>query len=31
MSTDTSLCAIEIIRIYGLRFKIEFAFKQAVP
>ena len=30
MSTDTSLCAIEIIRIYGLRFKIEFAFKQAV-
>ncbi len=30
MSTDTSLAAIEIIRIYGLRFKIEFAFKQAV-
>jgi hypothetical protein len=30
MSTDTSLCAVEIIRIYGLRFKIEFAFKQAV-
>jgi len=30
MSTDTSLHAIEIIRIYGLRFKIEFAFKQAV-
>ena len=30
MSTDTSLRAIEIIRLYGLRFKIEFAFKQAV-
>ena len=30
MSTDTSLHAIEIIRLYGLRFKIEFAFKQAV-
>ncbi len=30
MSTDTSLEAIEIIRIYGLRLKIEFAFKQAV-
>ncbi len=30
MSTDTSLAAIEIIRLYGLRFKIEFAFKQAV-
>jgi hypothetical protein len=30
MSTDTSLHAIEIIRIYGLRFKIECAFKQAV-
>ena len=30
MSTDTSLCVIEIIRIYGLRFKIECAFKQAV-
>ncbi|MCP5080608.1 MAG: transposase [Alphaproteobacteria bacterium] len=30
MSTDTSLGAVEIIRLYGLRFKIEFAFKQAV-
>jgi len=30
MSTDTSLSAIDIIRIYGLRFKIEHAFKQAV-
>jgi DDE superfamily endonuclease len=30
MSTDTSLHAIDIIRLYGLRFKIEHAFKQAV-
>lgn len=30
MSTDTSLSAMEIIRLYGLRFKIELAFKQAV-
>ncbi len=30
MSTDTSLCAIQIIRLYGLRFRIGFAFKQAV-
>jgi hypothetical protein len=29
MCTDTSLAAIEIIRIYGLRFKIEHSFKQA--
>ena len=30
MSTDTTLSAIDIIRIYGLRFKIEHTFKQAV-
>jgi hypothetical protein len=30
MATDTTLDALEIIRIYGLRFKIEHAFKQAV-
>ena len=30
MCTDTSLSAIEIIRLYGLRFKIEHGFKQAV-
>jgi hypothetical protein len=30
MCTDLTLAAIEIIRIYGLRFKIELAFKQAL-
>jgi hypothetical protein len=30
MTTDTTLDPIEIIRAYGLRFKIEFSFKQAV-
>src|SRR5450631_3349208 len=30
MSTDTTLSAIDIIRAYGLRFKIEHTFKQAV-
>jgi DDE superfamily endonuclease len=30
MSTDISLAAIEIIRLYGLRFKIEYSFKQAM-
>lgn len=30
MSTDISLSALDIIDIYGLRFKIEHAFKQAV-
>lgn len=30
MCTDTSLSAIEILRLYGLRFKIEHTFKQAV-
>jgi DDE superfamily endonuclease len=29
MCTDVSLSAIEIIRLYGLRFKIEHSFKQA--
>lgn len=30
MSTDTALSGIDIIRLYGLRFKIEHSFKQAV-
>ena len=30
MCTDTTLDAIEIVRLYGLRFKIELGFKQAV-
>jgi DDE superfamily endonuclease len=30
MSTDINLGALEIIQLYGLRFKIEYAFKQAI-
>ena len=30
MCTDISLSAIDIIRLYGLRYKIEHSFKQAV-
>jgi hypothetical protein len=29
MCTDTTLSAVEIVRLYGLRFKIEHSFKQA--
>ena len=30
MSTDLSLSPLEVIRMYGLRFKIEISFKQAI-
>jgi hypothetical protein len=30
MSTDRNLTPVEIVRIYGLRFKIELSFKQAL-
>ena len=30
MTTDTSLCPMKVIEIYGLRYKIEHTFKQAV-
>ncbi len=30
MTTDLSLPALEVIRLYGLRFKIEVSFKQAI-
>jgi len=30
MSTDRTLCALQILKIYSLRFKIELSFKQAL-
>jgi hypothetical protein len=30
MTTDLTLCPLDVIRIYGLRFKIEHMFRQAV-
>jgi hypothetical protein len=30
LSTDITLCAVDIIRLYGWRFKIEVSFKQAL-
>jgi hypothetical protein len=30
LSTDTSLCGLQIIELFGVRFKIEVAFKQAI-
>jgi hypothetical protein len=30
LSTDTALAPLEVVRLYGIRFKIEVAFKQAI-